>query len=177
MKGIDIFSFNWFDYTIICIVLLSLIVSLFRGFLREAVSLLIWIFAVLLGLKFAPAFSGVFSAFIHSPMLRYFIAFLCILLVVLLVGAFINLFVKTLVEKTGLGFFDHLLGVIFGAARGILLAAVVILFLQASAWAKSNWLLQSELRPQFQPLVTWLNTFIPEKVKQVADWVHGDNKA
>lgn len=176
MNGIDIFSFNWFDILIVTFIIISLLVSFFRGFLREAVSLVIWLVAIVLGLKFSGMLSGLFS-FLGSPLIANFVAFLCIVVIVLILGSVLNSFIRSVVERGGFGVIDNLLGAVFGALRGILLVATILLFLQAGSWAGQSWMKDSQLRPHFQPLVQWLNTFGPEKLHQVAKWVGIDYKA
>lgn len=172
MTNIHWYSLNWFDWTIIGVILLSMIVSFFRGFLREAVSLITWIAAVLVGLKFATPLSEEFVAHIESATLRYLLAFLCIFFVILIIGFLVNVIIKYLVDKTGIGIIDRLVGVVFGAARGILAVGVILMFLQVSPAGDSAWWKNSNMVVRFRPLVSWLNSFLPEKVKHVSLWMN-----
>lgn len=162
----------WFDIAIIAVVGLSVIVSFFRGFIREAVSLITWIVALILALKFASMLGDQFTSFIASPSLRYTLAFVIIFLVVLILGMILNKFVRYLVDKTGIGFFDRLLGVIFGFARGILLVAIVLLLLQVSGLQNEKWLKDSKLADRFQPLVSWLSGYVPKQIENVSRWIN-----
>ncbi len=172
MKPIIWSSLNWFDAVIIGIIFLSVVISFFRGFLREAVSLITWVVAVLLALKFAPLLSRELATHIESHTVRYLLSFAVILIVVLIVGAIINLMIKMLVDKSGVGFIDRLLGVIFGTARGILAIGVMLMFLDVSALAAKPWYANSQLAPQFTPLVKWLESFVPEKMHEVTSWLN-----
>lgn len=172
MNAIHWYDFNWFDIAIIIVVALSMFVSFFRGFIREAVSLITWIVALILALKFASLLGDQFVSFISSPSLRYTIAFLIIFLVVLLLGSFLNMLIRYLVDKTGIGFFDRLLGVIFGTARGILLVAVVIMLLQVSGLKDEKWLKESQLTDRLQPLITWLSSYVPQQIENVSKWIN-----
>ncbi|MGH8399524.1 MAG: CvpA family protein, partial [Gammaproteobacteria bacterium] len=74
---------TWIDYLILGIILVSALVSLFRGFLRETVSLLAWIIGFWLALRFARNLGGLFG-FVHNPSLRVVIGFIIIFVAVLL---------------------------------------------------------------------------------------------
>ena len=171
MRSIVLENLNWFDFSIIGVVLLSLIISVYRGFLREAISLVSWVLAIILALRFATPLGNELSTHIESPTIRYLIAFAIIFVIVLILGAIVNLIVKMLVDKTGLGFTDRLLGILFGTARGLLAVSVILMFLYVSPMKDKAWLTSSQLAPQFNVVVDWLNKFLPKKVKQVSDWV------
>jgi len=176
MKPVIWGSLNWFDVVIVGILTLSIIISFFRGFLREAISLLTWVVAVLVALKFAGPLSSEFSNHLESASLRYLISFVLLFVIVLIIGAVINLIIKVLVEKVGIGFFDRVLGVIFGAARGILAVTIMLMLLSVGTMQQKPWYAGSQLAPQFSPLVTWLKGFIPEKMRQVQSWLGNGEK-
>lgn len=163
---------NWLDYSIIGIIFLSIVISFFRGFLVEAVSLVTWVLAIIFGLKISSGYSANFSHYITSPLFRYIVVFLVVFFVILILGAIVGALVRMLVRKVGIGFFDRLFGIVFGAARGVLLVAVILLFINLSAYKKADWVKESRLSPHFNILVTWLNKYIPEKLQQVNSWVN-----
>lgn len=172
MGAIDWTSVNVFDIAIIIIIAFSIAISFFRGFLREAISLVTWVLAAVFALKFYHPLADALSDYINSPTMRVLVAGIGIFLVVLILGMIFSAIVRMMVDKSGsLNFLDRVVGVVFGAARGILVVALIILFLQVSEYDKHDWLQKSELVPQFNSLVTWLRSFLPEQVRQVSDWM------
>ncbi|MFV9988905.1 MAG: CvpA family protein [Coxiella endosymbiont of Dermacentor nuttalli] len=105
--------FNWVDCTIIGIVIFSIIVSFFRGFVREIISLVTWIAAVTVAFKFTEPIQIYLNIWISSDFLRYIVAFSILFLAVFIFGIFVNLITRILVRKTGLTIIDRLLGVFF----------------------------------------------------------------
>ena len=170
--------FNWVDYTIIGIVLFSTIISLFRGFLREAISLVVWGIGILLSLKCAGSVQEYLSSWIASSTVRYWVAFLSIFFIIFLIGILINIFVHKLVKESGFNVPDHFLGFFFGAARGLLIAMVFLMYLSADGIKDDTALAHSRFMPEVKPVVSWLHTFLPQQVKRASEWVLGgpDNK-
>lgn len=163
-------SLNFADYAIIAVVLLSILISLVRGFVREALSLASWILAFIVALKFYPAMSTVLENLIHSPTLRTISAFLILFIGVLIICAIINFILSTLVSKTGLSGTDRLLGMVFGAARGILVVSALLLVAELTPMPESAWWKSSVLIPQFAPIENWLQGFLPKKVDDNSDF-------
>lgn len=171
MTAIHWQSLTWFDFAIVAILALSVLISFFRGFLREAVSLVTWIVAILVSLKFAVLVGDLFKSHIASELLRYVIGFVILFLLVFIVGTVINAILKLLVEKTGLSITDRIIGAIFGVLRGVLAVAVIIMLINASPMQKYDWYQNSQFAPQFSPVVTWLTQLLPEKIQQMSNWV------
>ncbi|MCG8432510.1 MAG: CvpA family protein, partial [Gammaproteobacteria bacterium] len=93
---------NWVDIVIIGIVSLSVIVSIFRGFVREALSLATWVVALVVAFSFSNIVAGWFANDIESPFARTMIGFVMVLAVMLLIGALINHFATLAVKKVGM---------------------------------------------------------------------------
>ncbi len=163
-------SFTWFDVAIVGVILLSILISIFRGFLREAISLATWVVAILAALKFAAPVGRYFESFISVEIVRYILAFIIIFFVIVILGIIVNVFVGMFVKKTGLSLLDRIVGSAFGVARGILVIGVVLMFLHVSPYQDAKWLTASKLAPCFQGLVTWLESFLPEKKPEMANF-------
>src|SRR3990167_7214103 len=117
----DVTQFNWADYSIIAVIVLSGLISLVRGFVREALSLVTWILAVWISITFATELSELFASQIQNTTLRYVVSFGLLFIMTLILGAMLNFLISQLIQKTGLSGTDRVLGVVFGIARCILL--------------------------------------------------------
>lgn len=158
-------AFNAADIIIVCILLLSALISLFRGFVKEALSLVSWFLAFWIAITFCHQVSDLLVNYIKSPTLRLGAAFGGVFIVVLIACAIINTLISTLVHKTGLSGTDRLLGVIFGGVRGVLLIAALLLVAQITTPVQEEtWWTGSMLIHYFQPVEVWLQNFIPKDV-------------
>lgn len=168
---------NWFDGVILGVIGLSILISFFRGFVREFISLVTWVVAIILSIKYALPLGEELSTFIDSAVLRYFIAFGVIFILVLIIGVAINAVLHGFTQESpGFSVVNRLLGVVFGAVRGILVMGMVLLFIHLSALQKSAWYEASQLSPSFKPLTQWLHHFLPQHVQELRNYFNGNSK-
>lgn len=154
---------NVADYTIVSVIFISTLISLFRGFLKECVSLGVWIVGFWVAIKFNDVVGGALESCIVNGHIRKVASFAGIFLLVLILGSIFNYILSLVVAKSGLSGADRLLGMIFGGARGILLVAVVLLLISSTSFAEDEWWKKSVFIPQLHGLIEWLQAFLPQK--------------
>ncbi|MDC0612341.1 CvpA family protein [Vibrio sp.] len=146
---------NWLDIVILSVIGLSALISLIRGFSKEALSLIIWIGAFFIAGHYYPKLAVYFSN-IKDEMFRNGAAIAALFVATLIVGAIVNYVVGQLVQKTGLSGTDRVLGVVFGGLRGVLIVAAILFFMDAfTAFPSSEWWKNSQLVPQFSWIIVW----------------------
>lgn len=146
---------NWADWGIIAIIVLSGLISLKRGFIKEALSLLIWVLAFVIARMFSANMSTLLVDYIDVATVRYAAAFAILFAATLVVGALVNYLISTLVRITGLSGTDRALGIVFGLARGGLLVVVAVALIKNTPLTESLWWAQSSLIPEFLMLEQW----------------------
>jgi len=152
---------NWVDVAILIIISLSAIISLFRGFVREAVSLASWILAFWVSISFSDKLVPMLEGLISSQTIRLTAAFAVLFLVTLLVGALINYIIGQLVQKTGMGGTDRVLGILFGIGRGLLLVAILVMLGGIPQLSHETWWQESMFIVHFQDMAIWMRDFLP----------------
>ena len=89
----------------------------------------------------------------------------------LVLGAIINYLIGQLIDHTGLSGTDRLLGVCFGAVRGVLVVSALIFFMDTfTSLNQSGWWKQSVLIPEFGVVVNWFFEFMKHSssfIKQI----------
>ncbi|SEF77524.1 CvpA family protein [Marinobacterium lutimaris] len=146
---------NWVDWVIIAIIAISSLMSLRRGFVREAVSLASWVVAFVVARLFATSLAVVLQDYIDTPSLRLLAAFAILFVITLIVGALVGMLIGALVSATGLSATDRVLGIGFGAVRGALVIVVLVALLGMTPAVQDSWWLESSLIPHFVLLEDW----------------------
>jgi membrane protein required for colicin V production len=149
-------AFTWVDWVVVAIVGLSTLLSLLRGFTREALSLLGWIAAFVLAYIFAGELASRMTGLISNITARYIAAWLLLLVGVLLLTGLVSMLMAQMVKATGLGTLDRLLGTIFGFARGVIIVLVLVFLVRELLPPRDQvWLYQAQLMPQIDALLNW----------------------
>ncbi len=141
---------NWADWTIVAILVLSALISIMRGFVKEALSLATWVAAILIAMIFSERLALLLVDHIDTPSLRELVAFALLFIATLLVGAMVNYLISALVRVTGLSGTDRLLGMCFGLARGVVIVMALLILLPGMVPVNEDaWWHESRLIPGF----------------------------
>ena len=139
------------DLGIFALVMISGLISMIRGFVKETMALVIWLSAFVIAMSFKEVVAQLLVNAIELPSMRQLAAWGMLFVGTLLVGAIINFLLGKLVSSTGLAGTDRALGLVFGVSRGFLVVlALVIIVPEALPVEEDNWWKQSSLIPYFQ---------------------------
>ncbi len=135
------------DYILLGAVAVSIGIGFFRGFFREALSLLNWAFALWLAWRFSGVLDPALAA-VSSPALKLWLGRGIVFLGALLAGALLSRLVVLVVRKTGLTGVDRSLGMVFGAARGVLVVGILVIVFQVLEMEQEAWWEESVIVPR-----------------------------
>ena len=137
---------TYLDYLFISIIFISFLVGCYRGFTRELFSLAGWIFAF----YFANLFSGdllKYVPFDFGEHINFIIIYMVIFVIILLVASFLAALLNQLIKNIGLGFFNIIMGSIFGFMRGVLITFILIFLVQKTSFISEAILAESKTIP------------------------------
>ena len=158
-----------FDYAVLAVVGVSVLVSLFRGAVREVMSILSWIAAFLIALHYAPMLSEMLPVAVKHGWLRLFIAFVALMIGSLLLFALVTLAVSQLVRRTGLAPWDRALGAFFGLARALVILIALVLIAELTPLPREPAWRNAVFRPPLEAMAKNVRVFLPARM---ADKIH-----
>lgn len=147
---------NWADWAIFAILAVSSLISLKRGFVKEALSMANWVLAFVIAMTFRDALSVLLEPQIATPSLRDMVAFGLLFAATLIIGAMVNYLIGELVRMTGLSGTDRLFGMIFGFIRGFIIVMAALLLLPSLVSIdQDTWWKESLVIPHLLEFEDW----------------------
>ena len=121
---------SWVDVVIILGCLASAGLGVWRGFMKEMLSLITWLAAIWLAWRFAWVIEPVLSQWVAAPELTLWLARSAIFVMILAVGGILSWFIRKLLLHPVLSGTDRLLGAIFGLGRGVIVVGLAVILLR-----------------------------------------------
>lgn len=150
---------NGVDWMIIVVLTISTLWSLWRGFVREALSLLAWVAAFVIAHLFVDQLATMLAGAIANVSGRYIAAYAILFVSTLVIFNLVIYLATRLVHFTGLTVLDRVLGTVFGFARGVIIMLVLAYVAQQLLVPQDRpWLENSLLMPHLTMLADWVQT-------------------
>lgn len=146
------------DLIIIGIIALSALIGVFRGLVKEALSLASWFAAIMAGTLFSAQLAGWMENLINNDSIRRIAAFAILFISVIFAGTLLSNLVSKMTDAVGLKGADRALGVLFGILRGIIIVLVLILLARPFE-VTQNWFNDSMLVPYGVVMIDYLQGF------------------
>jgi len=159
-----IFKFSLLDWLLLAILVYSIAVSWFKGFIREVLGLITVLAAVLLGAWFYRGVGRLFKDVVRTENIALFFGFSLIFVVTLVAGFVVIWLITKFMKFAKLQWADRLLGAAFGFIRGWVISAAILLALTAFE-IQTERLKGSELAPYFLPGSRVIAVMTPYEMK------------
>ena len=157
---------TWLDYAVVGVFAVSLVVGAWRGLVREVLSILGWIIAFLAASLLAGPLGPAMPQAIPSPELRVAAAYVAVFVVALIATALLGLLLSKIVKAAGLGGVDRMLGMLFGAARGLLIVLVAALLAGLSSAPRQPFWRDSASGPLLAQAAAALKPLLPQTLAE-----------
>jgi membrane protein required for colicin V production len=151
------------DVVILLILLGSTLIGVLRGFIREAVSLAFWVIAIWASWMLGPVVEPHLGGLLADPHVAPWVGRLVILVAVLLLGWGAGMLLSYFKSSLGLGPMDRIIGLLFGAARGLVLVGLLIIGGELLHMNREEWWSRSRLVPYGEKVGDWLRAMVGEK--------------
>ncbi len=157
------------DWFIIGVLGVSTLISIRRGFIKEALSLVIWVTAAVVAVFFGGQLSVLLEPYIENLQLRLIASCGALFMGTLLVGSVVNFAMSEFVKMTGLTGTDRFLGIFFGLGRGAVIVLVLVAGLYYIVPIEARWYRESLLVPEIVKLIEQLEPDLRERVGRLID--------
>jgi membrane protein required for colicin V production len=155
------------DYLIIAIVVLSAIVGLIRGFLREAIAVATWIIAIWGAWAFAGTVEPYLGGALANSPFRPWAARVIVFVLLLLAGSAIGAIVSHFVRLSIFSGTDRFLGLLFGLLRGVVILGAFVIAVQALRLDQEPAWQQSRLLPYAERVAQVLRGLVGERLERI----------
>lgn len=116
---------NEIDYAVLAVLLISVVVGIVRGAVREVLNIVGWLAALVIAQSYATAASGWLVEWVTESSVRYLVAWMGLFLMTLILFGLVGSLISGAVRKLGLGGLDRTGGAVIGAIRGGLILVVL----------------------------------------------------
>ncbi len=156
--------FTAVDLGLIALFVISMLVGIYRGLVKEILSLISWVAAAWVAFVYGPAAAEFVRPYVSQPPLDLAIAYVLVFVAALIVLSIISFLIGKLFSATGLSGIDRTLGMIFGLLRAALVVGAVILVGRFMAFEEHSWWTDAHLLDYFEPVTEWIKTYLPAKI-------------
>jgi membrane protein required for colicin V production len=156
--GVATQGFNYVDWVIVAIIIVSSLLGLWRGLAREVMSLLGWVIAFVLANLLARPLAEAIDHLINDPTARYLVAWALVFVGVLAVSGVLTTMVSRQLRQPGFDLGNRLLGAGFGVLRGIVVVMAVVWVLRGLLpGSEQDGLDRAELMPMIDAATDWVD--------------------
>ncbi len=167
---------NVADYLVIAAVLVSAVIGVMRGFLREAVALITLVLALFIAWRFADLLEPYLGGLLSKPPASTWAARTIIFIIVLFLGMGAAWVLGYFVRLSLFNGTDRFLGFVFGLLRGFVLLGVFVIVGQLLHLDSERWWQNSRLMPVGEGIANGLRAIIGEQLAKhaglsVSNWL------
>lgn len=159
---------NVTDLVILVILVISGLLALSRGFVKEVLSIAGWVIAAVAALELFPYLQPIIRRYVDQTLIADGIAAVGIFVVVLTVASFLSSAISRRVQRSEIGILDRSLGFLFGLFRGVVVFALAYLILVQFLPndEQPDWLRQARAMPAIQYSAEMLARLAPEDIRK-----------
>ena len=124
---------NWLDWVLAAIFVVSVVTAIVKGFITELISLATVVAGLIVAAVEYRQVAVYFEDITKSQEVALAAAFLALFVGILILGALISVLARKLIKTAGIDWFDRFMGGIFGLVRGVLVDSVLLMVMVAFA--------------------------------------------
>lgn len=152
------------DFVLLAVMLISGLLAMVRGFMREVLSIAAWGAAALVTLYSYQKLLPTAKTYFDSETVASIAVIAGVFIGTLIVVSIITVRISDMILDSRIGALDRTLGFLFGLARGLLIVVVAFLFF---IWLvpdkqRPDWVTEAKSRTMLQGTGDWLMSLLPD---------------
>ena len=152
------------DIILLVVMLVSGLLAMIRGFMREILSIAAWVAAALVTLYSFSRVTPIAQQYISNDIAAKAVAVGAVFLGTLLIVSVLTVRLSDIILDSRVGALDRTLGFLFGLGRGLIIVVVAFLFF---AWlvpdrSQPGWIKDAKSRLVLQGTGQWLMSMLPD---------------
>ncbi len=152
------------DLLLLVVMLISALLAMVRGFMREILSIAAWAAAALATLYFFNKLTPYAQQYFNNDIVAKAVVIGGVFLGTLLIVSVITVRVSDMILDSRIGALDRTLGFLFGLGRGLIIVVVAFLFFDWLVPQKSQpvWVSGAKSKVVLQATGDWLKSLLPD---------------
>ena len=149
------------DIVILAVMAISLVFGLFRGLLRELLSLVSWVLAFWIAYRYSANVAEIIDRALQNPTLSQAVSAVLVFVIVLVALMVLTSLIAKLFKATGLAGIDRILGGLFGLGRGVVILLAALILASHTGAVEQDWYNASTMIPMFDRSLDWMAAYVP----------------
>lgn len=150
------------DLIVLAVVLISAVLAMVRGFVREVLSVASWVAAAAAAYFFYKPVVPYVQPYLEQKTVAVIVSAAAIFFIALIIASYITMKISDFVIDSRVGAIDRALGFIFGAVRGVLLVVIALLFFDWLVPKPPAWVAGARTKPFLTDIGQRLMAALPE---------------
>ncbi|HWP26420.1 MAG TPA: CvpA family protein [Xanthobacteraceae bacterium] len=160
---------TWLDILLLTVMLVSGVLAMIRGFIREVLSITAWVLAAVATVLLYERTLPLAEANLGSGVVSKVVVIVGVFLLTLIIASIITARISDMILDSRIGALDRTLGLFFGLARGLLI--VVVAFYLFTWFVPANKLPEgvrdAKSREALQATGKWLQSLLPQDMDSI----------
>ena len=149
------------DIVILAVMAISLVFGLFRGLLRELLSLVSWVLAFWIAYRYSANVAEIIDRALQNPTLSQAVSAVLVFVIVLVALMVLTSLIAKAFKATGLAGIDRILGGLFGLGRGVVILLAALILASHTGAVEQDWYNASTIIPMFDRALDWMAAYAP----------------
>jgi membrane protein required for colicin V production len=153
-----------FDWIIAAIFLVSVLLGIMRGFIKESLSIISWIVAIWLAMTFCVQVGDFLGQYIEIPNLKFrkWAGFSLIFIGTLFLFALVSYIIIKVFVRGPIKGTDRVLGIGFGALRAAAIVVAIVIVTRGLGMENSDWWKNAQYLSRFVPFANYVEALMPK---------------